>query len=114
MVMPVEMRGQNGIVLRKNTPIEAEGCPYALRVVHKTIHRNTLTLQIAVPQSGRLTANGNGIPTTTKTARGRSTLTLILKTHSTGHPRTKIQLRFIPNARKQRKVLHKSLTITLR
>jgi len=112
LVMPTEMRAQNGMVLRQDTPIEVEGCPYALQVVRRSVRKSTLTLKIGVPQAGKLTANGNGVSSAAKSAKGRSALTLALKERRAGRLRTKILLRFTPGKGKQRKVLRKSIMVT--
>jgi len=120
LVMPNTFDAQNGAVLHRNTPIEVEGCPYALRIVHRGVKKRTLTLKVSMPVAGRIVASGKGVSKAAKTAKGRSTLTLTLKERHAGKLRTKILLRFTPKGAtgKQRgkgaKILRKRLTVTFR
>lgn len=112
LTMPTVFTAQNGATLSQQTPIEAEGCPNALSIVSRKIHKRTLTLKVSVPQGGELIASGKGVSKAAKTAQGRSILTLTLKERQAGKLRTKIQLRFAPSSGKQRKILRKSITVT--
>lgn len=118
--MPTRFTGQNGAVLEQKPAIEVQGCPYALRIVRRHVHKRNLTLRISVPVAGKLVAFGKGVSKASKSAKGRQTLTLTLKERQGGKLRTRIALRFTPAgpAGKQRgkkaKVLHKRLTVTFR
>ncbi len=112
MKMPTAFTAQDGAVIKQSTPIEVQGCPYALQVVRRTVSKRTLTLMIGVPQAGRLTASGRGVSSAAKSAKGRSTVTLTLKELRAGRLRTKVLLRFTPAKGKQRKVLRKSVAVT--
>ena len=114
LAMPTTFHAQNGAVLSQKTAIEARGCPYALRIVHRGVKKRTLTLKVSVPQGGRLVASGEGVSKGAKTAKGRSTLTVTLKERHAGKLRTKVALRFTPSKGKQRKILRKSITVTFR
>jgi hypothetical protein len=111
LTMPTTITGQNGATLKQSTPIEAQGCPNALRIVNHSVKKQTLTLKVSVPVAGRLVTSGNGVSTASKSSGGRSTLTLTLKEHHAGPLRTNILLRFTPTTGKQRKVLRKSITV---
>jgi hypothetical protein len=110
--MPTAFTAQDGAVIHQNTPIEVQGCPYALRIVHRAVRKRTLTLKVSVPVAGRIVASGKDVSMGAKTAKGRSTLTLTLKEAHAGKLRTKVLLRFTPAKGKQRKVLRKSITVT--
>lgn len=112
LAMPTTFDAQNGATLKQNTQIEVEDCPYSLRVVHRSVHKRTLALNVLVPQAGELTASGNGVTSAAKSAKGRSTLTLTLKGRHAGRLHTTVLLRFTPKTGKQRKVLRKTLHVT--
>lgn len=112
LTMPTVFDAQNGATLKQNTPISVEGCPYALRVAHRRLSNHTLTLNVSVPQAGKLTATGKGLSSATKSAKGRQTLTVTLKQRNAGKLHTNVQLRFTPAKGKQRRILHKSITVT--
>jgi hypothetical protein len=114
LAMPTTFDAQNGARLHQNTQIEVQGCPYSLRIVHRSVSHRTLTLKVSVPQAGRLSATGKGLTSSVKSTKGRSTLVLTLKERRVGKLRTKAQLRFTPSNGKQRKVLRKSLIVTFR
>ncbi len=114
LTLPTTFHAQNGAVLSQKTAIDVQGCPYALRIVHRSVEKRTLTLQVSVPAAGRLVASGNGVSKAVKTAKGHSTLTLTLKEDQAGKLRTKMLLRFTPANGKQRKVLRKNITVTFR
>jgi hypothetical protein len=120
LTMPTKFTGQNGAVLEQKTAIEVQGCPYALRIVGRRVHKRTLTLKVSVPVAGKLVGSGKGVSKASKSAKGRQTLTLTLKERRGGKLRTKISLRFTPKGGggkqrgKKTKILHKSLTVTFR
>jgi hypothetical protein len=111
LAMPTSITGHNGAQIKKSTPIEVTGCPYTLSILKRKVRNRTVTLNIAVPQAGRLVAAGKGVTRRAKTAKGRSTLTLTLKERHAGKLHTKITLRFTPTKGKQRKILRKSITV---
>jgi hypothetical protein len=113
--MPTVIQAQNGARLEQKTPIEVQGCPYALRVLRK-VSKRTLTLKVSVPAAGKLVTGAKGLSKVSKSAKGRQTLTLTLRERKAGKLRTEVKLRFTPSGSvgKQRgkKVLRKSLTVT--
>ncbi|HEX5308781.1 MAG TPA: hypothetical protein VFW38_06845 [Solirubrobacteraceae bacterium] len=113
LTMPTVFTGQNGAALQQSTPIEVEGCPYALSVVRHKTHAGTATVTVAVPQAGRLVAGGKGLTGAAKIAKARGKITLSLKKRHAGTLHTKILLRFTPNTGKQRTILKKTITITI-
>ena len=92
--------------------IALQGCPFRLTVLKRRVHKRTLTLTISVPVAGKLVASGKGVTKGAKTAKGRSTLTLTLKERRAGKLRTKVTMRFTSGKGKNRRVLHKSITVT--
>jgi hypothetical protein len=118
--MPTVFAAQNGARLEQDTPIEVQGCPDALRILARRVHKQTLTLKVSVPVAGKLTATGKDVSNASSSAKGPQTLTLKLKDRRSGKLRTRIALRFTPTGAageqrgKQPKVLRKSLTVTFR
>ena len=113
LAMPTVFTAQNGATLKQSTPIEVTGCPYALRIAHRSVRNHTLTLNVIVPQRGRLSASGKGLASAAKSAAGRQTLVLKLKERRAGRLRTSVLLRFTPGKGKQRKVLRMGLHVAL-
>jgi hypothetical protein len=108
--MPTEFIAQNGAELHQETPIEVEGCPYTLSVSSK-IKKQTLTLSVAVPASGKLKASGKGVTSMSKSSKGRETVTLTLHQNKAGKFNTNIKLAFVPSSKKSGKHLAKSLKV---
>jgi hypothetical protein len=111
LVMPTTFTAQNGAVLAEKTPIEAQGCAYNLQIRAHRVHNHTLTLRVAVPGAGMLTAHGKGLRGRSRTSSRRSTLTLKLPESRAGRLSTKVLVSFTPRAGKQRRILRKSLTV---
>ncbi len=94
--MPTEFVAQNGAEIHESTPIEVEGCPNTLTVTSHHIKGRTITLTIAVPTAGKLTATGKDLTKATKTAKGRESLKLTLKATGSRALKTKINLTLTP------------------
>jgi hypothetical protein len=94
--MPTKITAQNGAVLTQSTLVEPEGCPNKLTILSHTIKKRTITLKVAVPSAGKLTATGRGLSKSSKTSSGRGTLTLTLKATRRGRLKTKVKLSFTP------------------
>jgi hypothetical protein len=94
--MPTTLVAQNGAVVSQSTLVEPQGCPNKLTVVSRKVKRRTLTLKVAVPAAGALTATGNDLAKVTKTAKGRGTLTLVLRAKGHGKLRARVKLGFVP------------------
>jgi hypothetical protein len=110
--MPTTFDAQNGASMHQNTAIEVEGCPYSLLVRSHKVHNHTLTLQVVVPDAGRLTAQAKGLRSRSASSSRRSTLTLNLPESKAGRLRTKVLISFTPKTGKQRRIMRKSLTVT--
>jgi hypothetical protein len=101
LVMPATLTGQNGAVLKQNTPIEVTGCSSSLAVVSSKIKRKTLTLSVYAPGAGKVTAGGKGVSSGSKTYSGREALTFTLKQKKAGKLKTKIKLTYTPSKGKK-------------
>ena len=83
LVMPTAFVAQNGAAFDQSTHIKVEGCSETLSVVSKRLTKNTLRIAVAVPSSGKLTADVVGLATATRSANGRETITMMLKVKPT-------------------------------
>jgi hypothetical protein len=99
--MPTTIVAQSGAVINQNTLVEPEGCPNAITILSHKVHKRTLTLKVAVPSAGKLTASGKGLTKASKTATGRSILTLTLKAKGHRKLKSKIKLTFAPSKGKK-------------
>jgi hypothetical protein len=94
--MPTTLTAQNGAVLTQSTPVEVQGCPNGLKILSHSLRNRTLTIKVIVPGAGKLTASGKGLSKSSKSSKGRSTLTLTIKAKKGGRLRTKVKLSFAP------------------
>ena len=97
LVMPTLLTGQNGIQLTQNTRIETEGCFNKITVTAKSIKNHILTLHVAVPAAGTLTATGRHLKTTHASSTGRESLTLTIHTTTGGRLTSSVKLTFKPS-----------------
>jgi len=111
LVMPTQFVAQNGATLDQSTHIEVEGCSNTLSVVSKKVKGRTITLKVAVPAGGKLTATGKGLSTGSKSPSGRETVTIVLHQKKAGRLHTKIKLSFKPSKGKKQS---KSLEVTFK
>jgi hypothetical protein len=95
VTMPTKLTAQNGAVINQSTPVVVEGCN-SLQVLSHSIHKRTLTIKVAVPSAGRLTATAKGMSKGSTTAKGRGTVTLTLNAKKGGKLKTKVKLSFAP------------------
>ena len=109
LVMPTSMTGQNGAVLSQNTRVEVEGCSSSLALVSSKVKKQTLTLSVYAPGTGKVTAGGKGVSSGAKTYSGREALTFTLKQRKAGKLTTKIKLTYTPSkGKKQTKTVRAS------
>ncbi|HEX4188944.1 MAG TPA: hypothetical protein VHY83_13695 [Solirubrobacteraceae bacterium] len=95
--MPTKLTAQNGAVLEQNTLVQPEGCPNVITILSRSVRKRTLTLKVAVPGAGRLTATGKGLKHATKTTTSRSVITLTVKTTKPrGRLNTRVRVAFAP------------------
>ncbi len=94
--MPTRITAQNGVVFAQSTLVEPEGCPNKLTILAHTVKKRTLTLKVAIPGAGKLTASGKHLTKVSKTAGGRGIITLTLKATGHGKVNTKVNLTFAP------------------
>jgi hypothetical protein len=99
--MPTSITAQNGAVLTQSTLVEPEGCPNKITILSHRVKKRTLTLKVAVPAAGKLTATGKHLTKASKTAGGRGILTLTLKATKPGKLNTKVKLTFAPTKGKK-------------
>jgi hypothetical protein len=78
LVMPTAFTAQNGATLNQDTPIAITGCPQAIKVTSKKAKGTTATISVSVPAAGKLTASAKGLSRASKTASGKSTVTVKL------------------------------------
>lgn len=114
LIMPTLLIGQNGKGIRQNTQIQVVECPYLLKVLKHGVKQQTATLQVYVPQAGKLTTTGAGITKTSKTTTARQTITIKLKQRHPGKFTTKALLRFTPTTGRQRRILHTTVRLSFR
>jgi len=95
--MPTAFVAQNGTTLNQETHIEVEGCSSTLSVVSKKVKGKTITLKVAVPAGGKLTASGKGLSSGSKSPSGRETVTITLHQKKGGKLKTKVKLSFKPS-----------------
>ena len=109
LVMPVMLTGQNGAVLKQDTPIEVTGCSDSLSVVSAKVKQRTLTLTVYAPGKGKITAGGKGVTSGSKAYGGREVQTFTLKQKQPGKLRTKIEFIYTPsNGKRQTKEVRAS------
>jgi hypothetical protein len=109
--MPTEFVAQNGAEIKQSTPITVEGCSTAISIVSHKVKGRTLTVSVSVPAAGRVTASGKGVSSSSKSAKGRETLTFKLTQKKAGKLKTKIKLTFTPSTGKDRTKQSKSATV---
>jgi hypothetical protein len=95
--MPTEFVGQNGAVIKQSTPIGVTGCSTGISIVSHKIKGRTLTVSVSVPAAGILTASGKGLSRSSKSAKGRETLTFKLTQKKSGKLSTKLKIAFKPS-----------------
>ncbi len=95
--MPTTIVAQNGAVLDQSTLVQPQGCPNKLTILSHKVKKRTLTLKIAVPGAGKLTATAKHLGTASKTASGRGVVTLSLTAKGRGKLTTKVKLTFSPS-----------------
>lgn len=97
IVMPTTITGQSGAVLRQETDVEPEGCPNAITILSHSVKKQTITLRVAVPSAGKLTASGKNLSKATKATTGRGPVTVVLRAAGHGKHKTKVKLTFTPS-----------------
>jgi hypothetical protein len=99
LVMPTEITGQNGAVLKQNTHIALRGCPAkpTLAITKLKINGNALLVTVRTSAKGTVRISGQGLRTTNKTvAAGTHQIRVPLTTtgRATGrhHNRTAVRV----------------------
>jgi hypothetical protein len=112
--IPTTITAQNGTVLSQGTPVAVEGCSTALTLKYRGVKQKTLTLSVYAPAAGRITANGKGLTSQTKTGKGQTTVTLTLKQKQPGRLKTTVKVAFTPSTGKDRKKQIKTFKVTFK
>jgi hypothetical protein len=97
LAMPTEFVAQNGLKINESTPIAVTGCSTAISIVSHKIKGRTLTVSVSVGAAGILTASGKGLSRSSKSAKGRETLTFKLTQKKPGKLSTKLKIAFKPS-----------------
>jgi hypothetical protein len=94
--MPTKLTAQDGAVLEQDTLVQPEGCPDTITILSHKVKKRTITIAVAVPGPGKLTASGGHLTKASKTAAGRTTITITLKASGHHKLKTHIRLTFTP------------------
>ncbi|HEY5342097.1 MAG TPA: hypothetical protein VIJ66_00340 [Solirubrobacteraceae bacterium] len=97
LAMPTEFVAQNGAKINESTKISVTGCSNAISIVSHKIKGRTLTVSVSVPAAGTLRASGKGLSRSSKSAKGRETLTFKLTQKKAGKLSTKLKIAFKPS-----------------
>jgi hypothetical protein len=97
LTMPSDFTGQNGMEADYKTPVSVSGCSTGIAIVSHKIKGRTLTVSVSVGAAGILTASGNGLSRSSKSAKGRETLTFRLTQKKPGKLKTKLKIAFKPS-----------------
>ena len=111
LVMPTSFTSQNGATLKQSTGIEVEGCPNALAFTKHTIKGQTASITVYAPAAGKLALGGKGLKATSKTIKGRETITLKLSQKKAGKLKTTLKATFTPSTGKARRKQTKTLRL---
>jgi hypothetical protein len=95
LTMPTAFTAQNGAEIHRDTPIAVEGCSNRLSFT-SSIRKKTLTLAVYAPAGGKITASGNGLTATSRTAKGQEDVTFILTQKRAGKLKTTVRVTFKP------------------
>ncbi len=95
--MPTEFLAQNGAKINESTAISVSGCSTGIAIVSHKIKGRTLTVSVSVPAAGILTASGKGLSRSSKSAKGRETVTFKLTQKKPGKLSTKLKIAFKPS-----------------
>jgi hypothetical protein len=97
--IPVKLTAQNGAVLSLNDQVAVDGCSSGLKLLSHKVKKRTITLRVAVPAAGELTATGRGLSKAKKRVKGRSTITLTLRAKGKRKLTSKVKLSFTPRVK---------------
>lgn len=112
--VPTEFTGQNGAVLKQDTPIEVEGCSNTISFTSHRIKGRRLTVSVYTPAAGKVSVGGDGLKSVTKTAKRRETITFKLTQKRAGKLKTTVKATFTPSAGKERRKQAKTLRVRFR
>lgn len=75
--MPAQLTAHSGRSVKRSIPVALRDC--AVRVMRTRAGRRSVSLTVAAPGAGRLTASGKGVRRARKTVRGQTATTLTLR-----------------------------------
>jgi hypothetical protein len=100
LVMPTTITGQNGKVVKQNTPIAVTGCP--VLVLSRFTHNRQAVVTVKAPAAGRISGSGAHLGTRYKHPGKAKKVTLRLPlTKSAGHRTIRVRIGFIPKNKKE-------------
>ncbi|HEY5046290.1 MAG TPA: hypothetical protein VII53_10580 [Solirubrobacteraceae bacterium] len=114
LAMPTAFVGQNGAEIHESTKIGVTGCSTGISIVSHKIKGRMLTVSVSVPAAGILTASGKGLSRSSKSAKGRETLTFKLTQKKPGKLRTTVKVTYTPSTGKDRTKQAKSAKLTFK
>ena len=101
LVMPTTITGQNGKVVKQNTPIAVTGCP--VLVLSRFTHHRQAVVTVKAPAAGRVSGSGAHLGTRYKHPGKAKRVTLRLPlTKAAGHRAIRVRIGFIPKNKKAR------------
>lgn len=107
LVMPTTITGQNGKVIKQNTPIAVTGCPVI--VLSKFTHNRQAVVTVKAPAAGRISGSGAHLGTRYKHPGKAKKVTLNLPlTKGVGHRSIRVRIGFLPKNKKE----HSSVVYT--
>jgi hypothetical protein len=100
LVMPTTITGQNGKVVKQNTPIAVTGCP--VLVLSRFTHNRQAVVTVKAPAAGRVSGSGAHLARRYKHPGKAKKVTLRLPiTKSVGHRAIRVRIGFLPKNKKE-------------
>jgi hypothetical protein len=107
LVMPTTITGQNGKVIKQNTPIAVTGCP--VLVLSRFTHNRQAVVTVKAPAAGRISGSGPHLGTRYKHPGKAKKVTLNLPlAKAVGHRTIRVRIGFLPKNKKE----HSSVVYT--
>ena len=107
LVMPTTITGQNGKVIKQNTPIAVTGCPVV--VLSRFTHNRQAVVTVKAPAAGRVSGSGAHLGTRYKHPGKAKKVTLNLPlAKAVGHRSIRVRIGFLPKNKKE----HSSVVYT--
>lgn len=101
LVMPTTITGQNGKVIKQNTPIGVTGCP--VLVLSRFSHAGKAIVTVRAPSAGRVSGSGANLHTVYRHTSKAQRVTLeIPLSKAVGHSAVSVRIGFIPKNKKEK------------